>query len=46
MWVLLVLLAIFVAETECESSNRILEILEEWNDYLKHNVPYYQEPSP
>ena len=25
-----------VAETECESSNRILEVLEEWNDYLKH----------
>ncbi|GKS69679.1 hypothetical protein W03_16830 [Nitrosomonas sp. PY1] len=35
-----------VAETECESSNRILEVLEEWNDYLKHNVPYYQEPLP
>ena len=35
-----------LAETECETSNRVLEILEEWNDYLKSNVSYYQEPSP
>ncbi len=35
-----------LAETECETSNRVLEILEEWNDYLKTNVSYYQEPSP
>ena len=27
-----------LAETECETSNRVLEILEEWNDYLKSNV--------
>jgi hypothetical protein len=35
-----------MAETECETSNRILEILEEWNDYLKNNASYFQEPTP
>ena len=31
-----------MAERESESSNHILETLEEWNDYLGRYAPYYQ----
>ncbi|MCP4934705.1 MAG: hypothetical protein GY927_10995 [bacterium] len=35
--------ALFMAETVSESSNHILETLEEWNDYLGRYAPYYQD---
>lgn len=37
-----------MAETEGNNSNpdedNLLEILEEWNEYLERHVPYFQEP--
>jgi hypothetical protein len=27
-----------------ETSNHLLDILAEWNDYLEHHVPFYQTP--
>ena len=35
-----------MADFEGETSNRLFETLEEWNTYLKDNVPYFQEPQP
>ena len=34
----------YLAETKDETSNHLFEILEEWDAYLKHHVPYYQDP--
>jgi len=28
------------------SNSELLETLEEWNNYLEHHVPHYQEPQP
>ena len=35
-----------MARLEGQTSNRLFETLEEWNTYLKDNVPYFQEPQP
>lgn len=34
-----------MAEKEGESSNQILETLEEWNDYLNRYTPYFKDTS-
>lgn len=36
----------FLARLEEETSNRLFETLEEWNDYLKRYVPAFKEPAP
>jgi len=35
-----------MAEREGETSNQLLETLEEWNEYLEAHAPYFKEPSP
>ncbi len=35
-----------VVRLEEETSNRLFETLEEWNDYLKRYVPAFKEPAP
>ncbi len=34
-----------MARLEGETSNRLFETLIEWDQYLKHHAPTYQEPS-
>jgi hypothetical protein len=29
-----------------ETSNRLIETLEEWNEYLKRDVPAFRGPKP
>ena len=34
-----------MARLEGATSNKLLETLEEWNEYLERHVPYFQEPT-
>jgi hypothetical protein len=35
-----------MAHLEGETSNRLFETLEEWNDYLTRYIPDFAEPTP
>ena len=35
-----------MAHFEEDTSNRVLEILEDWNDFLKENTIRFKEPTP
>jgi hypothetical protein len=35
-----------MARLEGETSNSLLETLEDWNTYLERHAPYFQGPRP
>jgi len=35
-----------MARSDEISSNEALTVLEDWNTFLEHHVPYFREPKP